>query len=158
MKKGLALLVAAALIFSVFSGAVLAGKGSNNGKGSSNSSNISNSSKANGNNNNGNQNSQQLSKQDQIQEHIDDSFYQDSDLDLTEEEQAEFDQIKDDFFSERDVINEEIREKRQILNTLDEAADQDEIANLESEIAELEDELSQVKDEHIENVEDLVDE
>jgi hypothetical protein len=157
MKKHLALLLVILMIFSVFTVVVIAGNGQGNGGNSSggvNSSQNDNGQKNGG--NNGVQEQQQLKEQDQIQEHIDDPFYQNLDLNLTEEEQAEFDQLKEDFFSDRDEINVELRDKRQTLNTLDADTDQEEIADLESQITLLEDDLAQLRDSHIEDIEELV--
>lgn len=157
MKKHLALLLVILMIFSVFTVVVIAGNGQGNGGNSSggvNSSQNDNGQKNGG--NNGVQEQQQLKEQDQIQEHIDDPFYQNLDLNLTEEEQAEFDQLKEDFFSDRDEINVELRDKRQTLNTLDADTDQEEIADLESQITLFEDDLAQLRDSHIEDIEELV--
>jgi hypothetical protein len=157
MKKHLALLLVILMIFSVFTVVVIAGNGQGNGGNSSggvNSSQNDNGQKNGG--NNGVQEQQQLKEQDQIQEHIDDPFYQNLDLNLTEEEQAEFDQLKEDFFSDRDEINVELRDKRQTLNTLDAETDQEEIADLESQITLFEDDLAQLRDSHIEDIEELV--
>ncbi len=157
MKKHLALLLVILMIFSVFTVVVIAGNGQ--GKGGNSSAGVNSSQNDNGQKNGGNngvQEQQQLKEQDQIQEHIDDSFYQNLDLNLTEEEQAEFDQLKEDFFSDRDEINVELRDKRQTLNTLDADTDQEEIADLESQITLLEDDLAQLRDSHIEDIEELV--
>jgi len=105
---------------------------------------------------NGNRHDNGIQERDREQVHIDDPLYQNNEIlndsELDEEEMEKINQLKEDFFDDRDSIVDELRKKRQDLNY----SSGEEATELENEIEELENKLDKLREEHIDEAEKLV--
>lgn len=80
-------------------------------------------------------------------------------LNLEEEQLDQIEDLRDDFFDQREEVIEELSEKRLSLReAILEGLTEQEIADLETELAELQNQLTELRTEHLKNMRNVLDE
>ncbi len=80
-------------------------------------------------------------------------------LNLEEEQLDQIEDLRDDFFDQREEVIEELREKRLSLReAILEGLTEQEISDMETEVAELQNKLTEMRTEHLKNMRNVLNE